>query len=109
MKKIIKVIILILMTICLFSTSTYAIKLDELQGSGAETGNIQDIGNKLVSYISVIGSIVSVIALIALGIKFMLGSIEEKAEYKKTLMPYVIGAVFVFAASSIAGIIYNMF
>ena len=35
--------------------------------------------------------------------------VERKAEYKKTLMPYVIGAVFVFAASSIAGIIYNMF
>ena len=37
----------------------------------------------------------------------MLGSVEEKAEYKKTLMPYIIGATFVFAASAIAGTIYN--
>ena len=37
----------------------------------------------------------------------MLGSLEEKAEYKKTMMPYIIGAVLVFAASAIAGIIYS--
>ena len=37
----------------------------------------------------------------------MMGSAEEKAEYKKTLMPYVIGAALVFAASAIAGIIFG--
>ena len=109
MKKTIKMLILILMIIFLLSTVTYALTLDELKGGGAETGKIHEVGNKLVTYISVIGSIVSVIALVALGIKYMLGSVEEKAEYKKTLMPYVIGAVLVFSASSIAGIIYNMF
>ena len=34
-------------------------------------------------------------------------SAEEKAEYKKTLLPYIIGAAFVFAASSIATMVYN--
>ena len=38
----------------------------------------------------------------------MIGSVEEKAEYKKTLMPFLIGALFVFAASTIASIIYNI-
>ena len=37
----------------------------------------------------------------------MMGSAEEKAEYKKTLMPYVIGAALVFAASTIAGVLYS--
>lgn len=37
----------------------------------------------------------------------MMGSAEEKAEYKKTLMPYVIGAALVFAASAIATVVYN--
>ena len=37
----------------------------------------------------------------------MMGSAEEKAEYKKTLVPYVIGAGLVFAASTIAGVIYT--
>ena len=45
--------------------------------------------------------------LVVIGIKYMMGSAEEKAEYKKTLMPYIIGAALVFAASAIAGIIYG--
>ena len=49
----------------------------------------------------------SVIVLIILGLKYMMGSVEEKAAYKKTLLPYVIGAALVFAASAIAGIIYS--
>lgn len=38
----------------------------------------------------------------------MMGSPEEKAEYKKTMMPYVVGAVFIFAASQIAGVVYGL-
>ena len=38
----------------------------------------------------------------------MMGSAEEKAEYKKTLLPYFIGAFFVFGAGVITTIIFNM-
>ena len=71
------------------------------------TSSIGTLGNQLIQIISVIGSIASVIVLVIIGIKYMMGSAEEKAEYKKTLMPYVIGAALVFAASAIAGIIYG--
>ena len=37
----------------------------------------------------------------------MMGSAEEKAEYKKTLLPYIIGAALVFAASTVASVIFN--
>ena len=60
-----------------------------------------------VTIVSTIGSSVSVIVLVVLGIKYMMGSAEEKAEYKRTLLPYVIGAGLVFAASAIAGIIFG--
>lgn len=68
---------------------------------------MQNIGNQIITVVSVAGSIVSVVVLIVLGIKYMMGSAEEKAEYKKTLMPYIIGAALVFAASAIAGIVFN--
>ena len=55
-----------------------------------------------------IGSIVSVAALILIGIKYILGSVEEKAEYKKTLKPYLIGAVMVFAITNLLGIIQGI-
>ena len=37
----------------------------------------------------------------------MMGSAEEKAEYKKTLLPYIIGAALVFAAATIASVVFN--
>ena len=35
----------------------------------------------------------------------MIGSVEEKAEYKKTMGPYALGAVMVFAITNILSII----
>lgn len=61
--------------------------------------------NKIIGGLRIIGSIVSVIALIIIGMKFMLGSVDEKAEYKKTLKPYLIGAVLVFAITTVIGIV----
>lgn len=65
------------------------------------------VGN-LLGTINVIGVIVSVIVLIVIGIKYMLGSIEEKAEYKKTMIGYIIGAIMVMSMTTLPNIIYNV-
>ena len=70
-------------------------------------GKIEKAGNEIITVISTIGSVISVVVIIALGIKYMMGSVEEKAEYKKTLLPYIIGATLVFGASFIASVVYN--
>lgn len=62
----------------------------------------------IIGTVNIIGVIVSVIALIIIGIKYMIGSTEEKASYKQELMPYLIGAVFVFSSTTIANVIYNL-
>ena len=67
-----------------------------------------NMSNKLIGIVQMIGSIVSVAALILIGIKYILGSVEEKAEYKKTLKPYLIGAVMVFAITNLLGIIQGI-
>ena len=38
----------------------------------------------------------------------MTGSIEDKADFKSSMMPYLVGAIAVFAASNLAGIIYQI-
>ena len=103
----ISIVVLILMN---FTQFVYATEIGDLTGRDAVgyTYEIRNIGNKIIQIMSVIGSIISVIVLIVLGIKYMAGSVDEKAEYKKTLMPYVIGAGLIFAASSIAAIFYNL-
>lgn len=78
------------------------------EGASIDTGRVDTFGNNVVSVITTIGSVVSVIVLVVLGVKYMMGSAEEKAEYKKTLLPYFIGAILVFAASTIASIIFSI-
>lgn len=111
MKKIYKKIIIVL-TICFFTiilnmSNIYAFSVTDLTGKSFTNSDLTGIGNGLITIITTIGIVVSVIVLIILGLKYMLGSVEEKAAYKKTLLPYVIGAALVFAASAIAGGIYS--
>lgn len=115
MKKFAKILtvvmsILVLLTITtnVMAATTANISPSNITGTtNANLEGITNIGNSIVAIITTIGIVVSVIVLIVLGIKYMLGSAEEKAEYKKTLLPYVIGAGLVFAASTIATIIFN--
>ena len=63
--------------------------------------------NTIVSVLEAVGVILSVIILIVIGIKYMLGSVEERADYKKTMIPYLIGAFMIFTVSLIPQIIFK--
>lgn len=116
MKKISRVISVIMVILMLLSISTNVFAAVGVDPSNKWTGNSNAIDDgqvvsfmdSLINIVAVVGSAVAIIALIVLGIKYMMGSAEEKAEYKKTLLPYVIGAVMVFGASMLTGFIYNM-
>lgn len=77
--------------------------------SGGATGasKLLSMGRIIVGILQAIGSVVSVVVLIIIAIKYMLGSVEEKAEYKETMKPYIIGCALLFSISNIVGIIYN--
>ena len=66
-----------------------------------------NFANNIIGLFQALGSIVSVLALVLIGIKYMMGSVEEKAEYKQTMIYYIIGAILVFAISNISAVIYN--
>ena len=70
---------------------------------------VKGIANKIIGILQQVGSIISVIALVVMGIKYMVGSVEEKATYKETMMPYFIGAILVFATTTVLAIISNIF
>ena len=61
-----------------------------------------------IGQIQLIGSVVSVIAIIIIGIRYMLGSVEEKAQYKETMTPYLIGAVLVFGITNVLAIVSEL-
>ena len=70
-----------------------------------ETNDMQNIGAQIATIIRNVGLAITVIILMILGVKYMTGSIEQKAEYKKTMLPYVIGAGCLFGVSAIAQLV----
>lgn len=103
-KIIILVIILIIaLTSCVLASDlTNGITISKPKAREAE-----EIGNVIFGIVRTVGIILSVVTLMLLGIKYMIGSVEEKAEYKKTFGIYIIGALMVFAISTFIDVIYK--
>ncbi len=114
----IKILLMFIVCVTLFCTfgnsfiyaanDFYANDWDPTNSVSEGDQELLEIGNKIIEPIQVIGSLVSVIAIIIIGIKYMLGSVEEKAQYKETLGPYFLGAVFVFGIINVLSIVYNI-
>lgn len=124
-----KNIVIIILTMILFltiSTNTYA---DHSGGGGgfgssavtinpddfkpttpteADAGTSIDLAKKIIGGITAVGTVVAVAVIIGLGIKYMMASVEQKAEYKKTMLPIFIGAILLFGCSWIISIVYNI-
>ena len=62
----------------------------------------------IVDIIRIIGIIVTVVTLMLIGIKYMTGSLEEKADYKKSMIPYLIGVGVFFALSQLLAVIMKI-
>lgn len=112
-KKISKMVMSVFINFIVYTSSVYA---DEIVNADTykppaigNGGKVAEIGNVIIGGIQLLGSITSVIVLIILGIKYMVGSVEEKAEYKETMMPYLIGAVMLFTITNLLGIISAIF
>ena len=108
-KKTIKIIVFMSLILCIIATATLvsavpSFTANDLTGTDTNaTGQIKDLGNDIIGILQAIGIVVSVVVVIVLGIKYMMGSVE----YKKTMMPYLIGAALIFAASAISMMVMN--
>lgn len=108
-KKILTAIVTILIVISMLAINAFAITPGNINAIEPTDGGLQNIAGRILGVLQVIGVAVAVIILAVLGIKYMLGSAEEKAEYKKAFMPYIIGAALVFMAPTLANIVYSFF
>ena len=76
--------------------------------SSSAQQDVTNIGNQIIGVITTVGVVVAVVILLVLGIKYMMGSASEKAEYKKTMIPYLVGAILIFGASAITRVVVNL-
>lgn len=106
-KKSIRIISTVLtIAIVLMTLTAPVFAANELDGINTSVdlndgGKLNSVGNTILTLIRTVGIFIAVGILMVLGIKYMMGSAEEKASYKKTMMPYIVGAVVLFAASTI--------
>ncbi len=111
--KIISVLLIVVMALTMVSTSVFATDMsttikDMANGSGKQPTEVVNLGKTIVTIMQTVGIVVAVVVLLVIGIKYMIGSAEEKAEYKKTMIPYIIGAILLFASTTIVGVVYNL-
>jgi len=64
--------------------------------------------NNIYNILFAIGIALSVVVGAILGIKFMIGSVEEQAKIKETLIPYMLGCLVVFGAFGIWKIVITL-
>ena len=83
--------------------------LDKYKSNGV-TGSdeLNRRSNMLVTALQAIGTVVAVIMLSIIAIKYMISSVEERADYKQTMIPYVIGAGTLLIVSNLLGLIYSI-
>lgn len=127
--KTLKIIAVLLIAIALVTLTTTIVraKAETQPGAGAGAGEgattgfepiepkpAGDVGNtvtntagQILTIVRIIGMAVAVIMLTILGIKYVAASPNEKADYKKGMTVYVIGAVLLFGASLLLGVIQN--
>ena len=76
--------------------------------SSQGSNKITDGLNTILSLVRFVGSGISIIVVLMLGIKYMISSIEDKVEIKKRAIPIVVGCIILFATTNIVVIIADI-
>lgn len=108
-KKIFLVLIITFLLVNIFNV-VFAIDPDTYKPTDPTTDDAVEVVEKvgvILGAIRNISVVVSVIVLMIIGVKYMIGSVEEKANYKSSMLPYVIGCVLAVSGSTIVSYIYN--
>ena len=117
MKKQVKILSVLLIVISILATLTNIAMATDIPGmlgtiaqgnANASVNGVTNLGATIVTIMQTVGIVVAVVILLVLGIKYMIGSAEEKAEYKKTMIPYIVGAILIFASTTIVNVVWQI-
>lgn len=114
--KIVTTLLMVIFTVCTVSQVVLAsstasdiaggIKADP---SSVDASSLQTMAGKILGLIQIASAIAAVVLIAVFGFKFIMGSANEKADYQKSFIPLIVGVVVVFAASSIANLLFSTF
>lgn len=117
MRKILKISLSLVLVLCIlfgvFQTVSNAdhssevmsfIKKDHNDSTSASE-KVSNMSTTIIVTVRLIGTCVAVVMLLVLAMKYMFAAPGDKADIKKSAIPYVIGAVVLFSVVGILGII----
>ena len=110
MKKTVKILLTLVVfaLVASIAGSVFAVDPSQFTGSDTDISNTMgNLSNIILRVVQVIGTAVAVIMLIVLAIKYISAAPGDKAEIKKHAVVYVVGAVILFAATGILGLIQS--
>lgn len=108
----IRILVLFILSMMLVMQTTYAvddiieaggsfINRGEEQQQAIQDSQIKTVSDQIYNILLAIGTVIAVIIGAILGIQFMVGSMDDKAKVKESLIPFVIGCVIIFGAFGI--------
>lgn len=118
MNKTIKIIATLLLAVLLVATvsqvalATYTQIIEDVdkkgEGVATEVNGVKELAGKVIRIIRNVAAIAAIVIISILGIKYMMGSTQEKADYKKSFIPLIVGIIVVFGAAQIASMIFSV-
>lgn len=111
LKKLICIALVVLFSLCMISSS---VKAATFSASEFETGAQMDekvdklVTGSAVTAISIariVGVTIAIVMLLVIAIRYMVSSAGDRADIKKHAVAYVVGAIVLFGAVGILGII----
>ena len=110
--KIVMPVIMAIFTVCTVSQVVLASAIPSVEPvlPGQDVMQpLQGMAGKILGLIQAAAGIAAVLLIAVFGFKFIMGSANEKADYQKSFIPLIVGVVVVFAATSIAKLLFGTF
>lgn len=127
LKKIILLIMIFMFVLVSFETTAFAKQVMYNDGGGGKASGginpdsykvtlgyndatyIFNKGGQVLKILRNIAAIAAVVTISIIGVRYMVGSVEQRAEYKQTMMPVVVGCILVGGLAGILTIIQSIF
>lgn len=119
--KILTVMLLAITLVMFFSSNVLAASTSKASGlisniekatnaaeSTVDTSKFVSTAGKIIVLLRNFSIIAGVILIIVLGVKYMMGSVEQKSDYQKSFVPLIIGIILVIGATSIASFLFSL-
>ncbi len=116
MKKISKVTIvmtlIILLVLIIIPQPSFAVTDNIADWNFNVTSNVPsklvNVAGVIIRVLRNVAIMITVVVITALGIKYMVGSVQEKADYKKNYINIIIGVVLITMVTAIIDVIFNI-